>query len=202
MHGWSKFNKNESGQAALEAAIILIAFVVVASVFAFAILSAGSASTEKGEQAIYSGLENVQASMQIKGAVIATEDTTTAGTVGTVVFTLAPVSGGEPVNLAEADPDAEPPVLKEVIISYRDGTVQNNNVDWTQTELVGDGDDLLEGGELFEITVNIATNESGDGAITLGANTAFTLEVKPPTGAVLQINRSTPAALAAINELR
>ena len=63
MNSVNKFNKNQSGQAALETAIILIAFVVVASVFAFAILSAGSASTEKGEQAIYSALENVQSSM-------------------------------------------------------------------------------------------------------------------------------------------
>ncbi len=68
----NKFNKNQSGQAALEAAIILIAFVVVASVFAFAVLSAGTASTEKGQQAIYAGLEGVQSSMQIKGAVIGT----------------------------------------------------------------------------------------------------------------------------------
>lgn len=199
MYGWSKLNKNESGQAALEAAIILIAFVVVASVFAFAILSAGTASTEKGEQAIYSGLENVQASMQIKGAVIATEGT--AGQVDTVVFTVAPVSGGEPVNFTE--PDAGPPIItKEVIVSYRDGAVQENNVDWTHTELVGDGDDLLEDGELFEITVAIETNAAGGGAITLGSNTAFTLEVKPPTGAVLQINRTTPAALSAVMELR
>ena len=72
----NKFNKNQSGQAALEAAIILIAFVVVASVFAFAVLSAGTASTEKGEQAIYSGLEGVKSSMEIKGAVIAEADRT------------------------------------------------------------------------------------------------------------------------------
>ncbi len=72
----NKFNKNQSGQAALEAAIILIAFVVVASVFAFAVLSAGTASTEKGQQAIYAGLEGVQSSMEIKGAVIGTGSVT------------------------------------------------------------------------------------------------------------------------------
>ena len=71
MNKWQKLNQNQSGQAALEAAIILIAFVVVASVFAFAVLSAGTASTEKGQQAIYAGLEGVQSSMEIKGAVIA-----------------------------------------------------------------------------------------------------------------------------------
>ncbi len=99
MNTMQKLNKNQNGQAALEAAIILIAFVVVASVFAFAVLSAGTASTEKGEQAIYAGLEGVQSSMEIKGAVIALGDGTTADTVGNVIFTAALVAGGEPINV-------------------------------------------------------------------------------------------------------
>ncbi|MBE2271066.1 MAG: flagellin, partial [Anaerolinea sp.] len=49
----NRFHKDQSGQTALEAAIILIAFIVVASLFAFAILSAGTSSTEEAEQAIY-----------------------------------------------------------------------------------------------------------------------------------------------------
>ncbi|KAB2856818.1 MAG: flagellin, partial [Anaerolineae bacterium] len=62
----SKNMKNERGQSALETAIILIAFVVVASVFAFAILCSGSKSTEKGQSAINAGLEGVQSSMTVK----------------------------------------------------------------------------------------------------------------------------------------
>ena len=71
--------KNERGQTALETAIILIAFVVVASVFAFTILSAGASSTEKGEEAIYAGLEGVQSSMSTRGTVIATGYVAVAG---------------------------------------------------------------------------------------------------------------------------
>src|SRR5664279_6306394 len=119
---WNKLNKNQSGQAALEAAIILIVFVVVASVFAFAILSAGSASTQKGEQAIYSGLANVQSSMQVKGAVIANGSLTPSpGNVTTIVFTVAPVSGGNPVKLIGVTAGT-PPASPTTIISYRDAT--------------------------------------------------------------------------------
>lgn len=186
MNSVRSFNKNQSGQAALEAAIILIAFVVVASVFAFAVLSAGTASTERGEQAIYNGLEQVQSSMSIKGAVIAEGSTG----VDNVVFTVAPVSGGDPVNLDDS-------ATKVVTIAYRDATQSDPNVDYTVTEIVGDGDDMLEDGELFEIDVDM-TGLTTD----LGVNTAFTLEVKPPTGAVIGINRSTPAAIEAVMELR
>ena len=84
-------HKDERGQTALETAIILIAFVVVASVFAFTILSAGSSSTEKGKQAIQAGLEGVQSSMNIKGSVIAEG---ASGSVTDAIFTLALVAGG------------------------------------------------------------------------------------------------------------
>jgi archaeal flagellin FlaB len=184
----TNLHKDQSGQTALETAIILIAFVVVASVFAFTILSAGSASTEKGEQAIYSGLENVQSSMSIKGAVIAQAAGTT---VDTVVFTLSPVSGGDPINLDTVE--------KEVVIGYRDAEQINNNLDWDVDWIVSKEatpDDLLEEGELAEITVTL------DLTPALGPNTAFTLEVKPPTGGVLAINRTTPAAIEKVMELR
>lgn len=191
MNSVNKFNKNQSGQAALETAIILIAFVVVASVFAFAILSAGSASTEKGEQAIYSGLENVQSSMEIKGAVIAQAAGTT---VDSVVFTVSPVSGGEPINL---DDSTGSPV---VVIAYRDNTQAEASVDFTTTWIVSNettADNLLEEGELAEIEVDLTGLTTA-----LAENTEFTLEIKPPTGAVIGINRTTPAALEAVMELR
>ncbi len=131
MNKYQKFNQNQSGQAALEAAIILIAFVVVASVFAFAVLSAGTASTEKGQQAIYAGLEGVQASMEVKGAVIA--QSTDKAAVQTVVFTVASVAGGDPINLDTADP--------QVVIAYRTDTVQESNLDFSVNFIVNVGDE-------------------------------------------------------------
>ena len=44
---------NQRGVTGLETAIILIAFVVVASVFAYTVLSAGLFSSEKGKEAIH-----------------------------------------------------------------------------------------------------------------------------------------------------
>jgi flagellin FlaB len=195
MNSVTKFNKNESGQAALEAAIILIAFVVVASVFAFAVLSAGTSSTERGEAAIYNGLEQVQSSMSIKGAVIAQSAATsvTAGTVDEVVFTVAPVSGGDPINLADGTGTLD----KVVTIAYRDAAQSESNIDFTAAPIVGDTDELIEDGELWEIVVDL-TGLTTD----LTANMPFTLEVKPPTGAVININRTTPAAIEAVMELR
>ncbi len=191
MMSQKNLHQNESGQTALETAIILIAFIVVASVFAFTILSAGSASTEKGEAAIYSGLTGVQSSMNIKGAVIA-QDSTAAGKVDKVVFSVALVSGGDPIDLTDTTGN------NVVVIGYRDGAQIKNELDWAVAWIgTNDGDKLLEEGELAEVTVNT-------GALTtpLAANTAFTLEIKPPTGAIISVNRTTPAALSKVMELR
>jgi flagellin FlaB len=188
-----KLHNNERGQTALEAAIILIAFVVVASVFAFTILSAGSASTEKGEEAIYAGLEGVQSSMAVKGAMIANG---ASGSVSSVVFTVALVSGGDPVDLTDTSGGEN-----VVVIGYRDAAQFENSLGWTVEWIVdNDGaetDTMLEDGELAEITVDLT------GLTTpLPASTEFTLEVKPPTGAVLNMTRTTPAAIEAVMELR
>ncbi len=179
---------NERGQSALETAIILIAFVVVASVFAFAILSSGSKSTEKGQSAINAGLEGVQSSMSVKGSVIAEG---TGANVDDVVFTVALVAGGDPVDLnATAGSNT-------VVIGYRDEAQLVNEVVWTVAWIgSNDGDDLLEEGELAEITVDLATLTP-----RLQANTAFTIEIKPPKGAVINVSRTTPAAIEAVMEL-
>lgn len=63
--------RGEKGITGLETAIILIAFVVVASVFAYTALSAGLFSTQKSQEAVYSGLEEAQSTLEVKGSVIA-----------------------------------------------------------------------------------------------------------------------------------
>jgi flagellin-like protein len=63
--------KSQKGITGLETAIILIAFVVVAAVFAYTVLSAGLFSTQKSQEAVYNGLAETQATMVVKGAVLA-----------------------------------------------------------------------------------------------------------------------------------
>ena len=191
----NRLHNDQSGASALETAIILIAFVVVASVFAFTILSAGSASTEQSEESIYAGLSNVQSSMTTKGAIIATSD---LSVIESVVFTVALASGGDPVNIVDTTGD------NVIVIDYRDELQAGSNLDWAALEVVGDGDDLLEPDEQFQITVDVTaagTLVAGTWA-SPGPNTEFTLQVKPPTGAVLNINATTPAVLEAVMELR
>jgi flagellin FlaB len=182
--------RGEGGITGLETAIILIAFVVVAAVFAFTVLSAGVFSSEKGKEAVYSGMSEVRGSMETRGSLIATAATTgTSGTVDYLIFTVSNVAGGEPINLNTDNP--------VVVIDYRDPVTRTNISDWTVSwPSTSDGDALLEAGEMAEISVPI-----DDSDITLGPSTGFVIEVKPPSGAVLVLERTTPAYFDEVMDL-
>jgi len=179
--------REEEGITGLETAIILIAFVVVATVFAFVVLSTGLFSSERGKEAVYSGLAKTEGSLELRGSVIANTDGTK---VTSIVFDVANAAGGTPVNL---DPAA---TSNKMVIDYRDSTVNDTNVAWTVNWLVPTTNtgNLLSEGELAEINIDT----SGE---TLGANQAFTIEVKPPLGGTMVIARTTPAGLDTVVDM-
>ena len=79
--------RDQRGITGLETAIVLIAFVVVASVFAFAVLSTGLLSSEKSKETVLGGLEETSSTLSIRGDVIGTADSGLLW-LDTVKFTL------------------------------------------------------------------------------------------------------------------
>ena len=182
--------KDEGGATGLETAILLVAFVVVAAVFSFAILSAGTYSTQKGEQAVHAGLSQVRGTMMLRGSIIARSDTAQTQ-VMTITFTLTSIAGGEPVDLT-------PPPDHSIVIDYTDQNQHHTDLEWSRTWLgPNDGDDLLEEGEAAEIALplNILSPP-------LQVNTEFALQVKPGRGAVIVIDRKTPTIIDRVMDLR
>jgi flagellin FlaB len=169
---------DENGITGLETAIILIAFVVVASVFAFVVLSTGLFSSERGKETVYAGLQKTRGNMELRGSVIAN---TTGTRVDTIVLDLGNAAGGDPVNL---DPTA---TVNKTVIALITGAATDNDLTYTTSWVVGDSDDLLEPGELAELTITIPAT------VDLTNNDTYTLEVRPPLGAYLVIQRTLPA---------
>ena len=87
-------------------------------------------------------------------------------------------------------------VTNRTVITYIDNATVINDLAYTATPITGNANTLLEPGELIRISIDLA----GAG-LTVGTNQLFTLEVKPPTGAYMVIQRMTPAAFQAINNL-
>jgi flagellin-like protein len=126
--------REERGITGLETAIVLIAFVVVAAVFAFVVLSTGLFSSERGKETVYAGLQKTRGSMALTGGVIATSDGTQ---ITDLSFGLTLAAGGDAVNLDQSDAN------NRTVISYIDSAVIDNDLAYTTTEVVGDTDELL-----------------------------------------------------------
>jgi flagellin FlaB len=186
--------RDDEGITGLETAIILIAFVVVATVFAFVVLTTGIFSSERGKETVYAGLSKARGTMEVRGGVVATADMTATPSayMDSVQLTVANTAGGDPIPL---DPTG---TTNRTVIAYRDATAVDNDVSYTATEILGDGDTLLEPGELFTLSVDITDVTP---AVTPGANLRFTLEAQTPVGAVLDITRTLPAELKAVMQL-
>src|SRR4030042_80404 len=87
--------EKQGGITGIETAIILIAFVIVASVFAYVVLSAGLFSTQKAKEAIHAGLEEAKATVEVKGNMYGTM---VNGVLNTIYFTVATTTGGDQID--------------------------------------------------------------------------------------------------------
>ena len=87
------------------------------------------------------------------------------------------------------------------VIAYRDSTMNDNDVPYTVTVIVGDTDLLLEPGELFIVTVTRTDIDGGSGPPTITANHRWTLELQTPVGAVIDLTRSMPGEIGAVMQL-
>ena len=193
--GLRPFMPDQRGITGLETAIVLIAFVVVSSVFAFAALSTGLFSSDVAKQTIQAGLAETRGTLELKGSVIAkvTGTTGTTGVVTTILFQVSNAAAGEAIDLTPGN----------TVIKYsdKDQTVNmtsSTNFSSTNIANFGDSDSLLEIGEVFEIELLTLTTQLEP---DLGTNQEFSIEVIPPRGAVLFIGRRTPVSLEKSNNL-
>ena len=210
----SRFHNEKSGITGLETAIVLIAFVVVAAVFAFTVLTTGLFTSEKAKETALAGVATTSSSLTVKGNIIAQADAAGAA-VEVIRLKLATATGVERVEFI---PD-------NMIITYLDDVNveqltypgetpgrMNGNVDgpilpasltaclalanpgWCYKR---DGDDeLLDPGEIHELYLIVGPLNT-----KLGPNTQFTIEIIPQDGAVVKIDRRTPISLTGVMNL-
>ncbi len=188
--GKKRMNKkwNEKGFTGLEAAIVLVAFVVVAAVFSYVMLGAGFFTTQKSQQVVETGVGQATSSLELDGQYIlvnATGDTGSSGHAQDITFYITQTAGGTPVNLSKCmltyiDSD------EYIQIEY-DKSASTHP--WNYFEVVGDGDDLIEPNEKFRIIVDLTDSSFSSKPTT---NEEVTIEIKPPVGAPLALKKTLP----------
>jgi flagellin FlaB len=213
--------RGQRGITGLETSIVLIAFVVVASVFSFTVLSAGVYSSEVNKQTIFAGLRETRTRLRQNGSTFAfSAKVGSTETVYKLVFVVSNSLTGQPVDLTPPysedasgiDPDFVATNTSATVISYADDNQRKGDMPWS-VRFIGNNnaDYLMEDGEKAEITVwlldrNYAIAESAANAVQymdtstangggVGAITAADSLVGKSTKFVIELTPQIGAAL-------
>ena len=181
---------NDEGFTGLEAAIVLIAFVVVAAVFSYVVLGAGFFTTQKAQETVYKGVEQSTANIQMIGSVygLSTDNTSITSlqygiglapgapamdlTRMTIVFSTPNSIGGPTVYVHNSTAAAGQANFTSMI-----GTVTQPALDPNEQVII-----------VFPVDPVIA-------------NTKMNIELRPSVGAALPFTKTAPATVARVNVL-
>jgi flagellin FlaB len=173
---------SQHGITGLETAIILIAFVVVASVFAFTVLSTSIFTSGRAKETIFAGVEETKGALEPSGSLVAYKaDRGGVDTIYKLSFIVSNVVSGAPVDLTPpytfddtgTDPDISSGAEYNTVVSYSDSNQFLSDVPWTIDWLGNNGgDNLLEAGKKAEITVWWLIRDTSE-AITSGSATSY-----------------------------
>ncbi|SAI88754.1 archaeal flagellin FlaB [Methanoculleus bourgensis] len=183
----SKLVKNEDAFTGLEAAIVLIAFIVVAAVFSYVMLGAGFFATREAQRVVDTGVAQASSAVELSGPVIVNAS---AGNVTDIRFFLQLAAGGAPVDMQK--------VIFTVSTANNVTTYKYANVSHTWYQDGVNKTDMNELLERFETVQIVIPGENDAGTLpVIEPNDRFTVEVKPDVGARLPINRIAPPDLKA-----
>ncbi|MEM0339260.1 MAG: archaellin/type IV pilin N-terminal domain-containing protein [Ignisphaera sp.] len=218
------------GIVGIEAAIVLIAFVVVAAALAFVALNMGFYTTQRSKEVMAQGLAQASSSLEVDGTVLAKVGTTNQEVI-CVIIPVRLSAGQKDVDLTPGKADIATWVINKIAGTnlYNDTkqavtnlTKAINNLGKTGTYsynitnlcmLAGhvtngvavvwspnnNGDTVLQPGEKVLIVVNFTklAEDLGHASIKgLNPYDVFKVEIKPPIGAALTVERTVPASLA------
>ncbi|MCK9319404.1 archaellin/type IV pilin N-terminal domain-containing protein, partial [Methanoculleus sp.] len=126
----SKFVRNEDAFTGLEAAIVLIAFVVVAAVFSYVMLGAGFFATGEAQRTVHTGVGQATSNLEVSGPVVVTADSS-AAKLGAISFFLQLAAGGASVDMTKVTfTVSTADMLKTYTYDDEDEDEDATNVSW------------------------------------------------------------------------
>ena len=190
----SKMMRNEDAFTGLEAAIVLIAFIVVAAVFSYVVLGAGFFTTQKSQEVVHTGVAQTSSTLEISGPVIAQASSTTC--LGTVSFYLQLAAGGSPVDMKKVTYTV---ATQNHVVTFVDEESEDNTEFTPVTrKFVGpqnNGNNLLEKHEMAMIEIPLTGAGNFATAKRIQPNDRFNIDIKPDIGAALGMTKTAPAAM-------
>jgi flagellin FlaB len=225
-------NLNSEGFTGLEAAIVLIAFIVVASVFSFVVLGAGFFTTQKSQETIYKSVEQTSTNIDVVGSVYGIKSTESPG-IDEICFTITRTPGSPTIDLDKMMIVFSTPATKPVTLTR--GTTASCSTftanDAGENAIVSEDTEVeitpymptiipvtlrpfrTPGGS--QITLVEETDIPSDTSIQenqlvdiifyvepIQPYTKMNIEIRPGVGAAITLSKTAPATLTHLNVLR
>ena len=168
--------------------LAFFAFLATASTAATVTIAQGEVNFAALEDLVDDSVNRVGATLEVRGSVIARSDD--GATVDRLQLTLRYYGEGKPVPLSSDDSE-------RLVIAYYDDTAHHPDVSYAFEPLSGNGDSILEPGEMILLMIDIASIPNA----TLEANERFTLELSAPVGGTVIVSRRVPMGLSSVTSL-
>jgi len=172
----------------LEAAIVLIAFVVVAAVFAYVVLGAGFFTTQKTQETVYKSVEQSTTNLLLMGNVygLSTDNTN----ISEIRFSFGLAPGAPTIDLTKLKVVFSTPNTPPVILTL--GNTSSQEVFTAREGGAGSSLSSMAQNQQIEIAFNVTP---------VPVNTKVNIEIRPSVGAALPFSKTTPSTITMTNVL-
>ena len=183
---------DDAGFTGLEGAIILVAFIIVASVFSFIILNSGFFATGTAQKVIHAGVEQSASSLILIGDVYG-HRASDRNAIEMLRFTVGQsVGGGRAVDISDCSVTY---VTSEKIVTIQPNTTLMSGMPplsgmWTIADVSSAGDtSVIESNEQATIVVRLQESDMGL------PGEKITITLIPPVGTPVSVIRRIPGKI-------
>jgi len=198
-----KLLKSKKAIVGVEAAIVLIAFIITAAALSYVVVNMGFFTTQKTKETMQSGLEESLSALQLDGVVTGKTDNNSQ-----IQFIVFPVK----LSVGKAALDLK---NESVIVSvYLPGTTLMNVYEGVNSTTVSDWNTLIDNLNLTDNQAKFAIYNGDDDSVLESTEKAFLvmnlgsanriadyetvkIEVKTAVGAALTVVRTAPGGMPA-----
>ncbi len=202
-----KLFKSKRGIVGVEAAIVLIAFIIIAAALSYVVINMGFYTTQKTKETMQAGLEESLSALQLDGVV--TGKTNTNGEIQYIVFPVKLSAGKASLDLSKNSTVVSVYLPGKTLLNIYQGANSTTTTDLDSilsdnSTFAGiynqqgamfalyndDGDKLLESNEKAFLIINLNTD-------TLSDYQTMKIEVRTAKGAALTVVRTAPGGMPA-----
>jgi len=198
-----KLFRHKRGIVGIEAAIVLIAFIIIAAALSYVVVNMGFYTTQKTKETMSSGVEEALAALQLDGVV--TGKTNATNYIEYIVFPVKLSVGKASLDLKDESVIVSVYLGNATLLNIYNGSESTDNATWDEliTTLAlnedeakfaiynDDGDSVLEATEKAFLMMRLGAGHR------IADYETVKIEVKASKGAALTVVRTAPGGMPA-----